>query len=392
MTRAALRGEFERHFGGSPPIVVRAPGRVNLIGEHTDYNDGWVFPAAIDRYVAIAARPSNGPSRMISLQKGRGEEFWAGESVPGTVDDWTRYPQGVAWAIKELGHHVSNIDAVVDSDLPMATGVSSSAAIEMACVRVWEALVGLHLTPTDRARIGRRCENEFIGLQSGIMDQLASAAGRVGHALLLDTVTLVYEYAPIPPEWQIAVLDTGFSRELAGSAYNQRKAICDAAKSALGLHSWRAIDQAGLERRNGQLTELEFRRARHVITENVRAREFAGALANADAARVGQLMRESHESLRVDYEVTVPALDEMAWAAWHTPGCVGARMTGAGFGGACVALVEREKASAFVEQANDMYRRAMEKNRIALGESNELLPASVIELVEPAAGADSWPA
>lgn len=358
MSRERVVAEFRRRFGGEPEVVAVAPGRVNLIGEHTDYNGGFVFPAAIDQELWLAASISD-LTRLHSLELGDAPEFDCGSVEPGIDLGWATYPAGTAWAFREAGHNVPNLIGVVGSSVPIGAGVSSSAAIEMAFAVAWDHLLGLGLSAPDRAKLGQRCENGFLGVQSGLMDQMASASGLAGHALLFDTLTLAIEPVPLPSQLQVLLCDTGVSRKLAAdpnvagdSWYNERRGQCELVAEMLAVPNLRMLDRARLEQRKGELPEVAYRRARHVLTENERCVEFADALRRGQMDRLGPLMRASHESLRDDYEVTGEALDRMAEACWAAPGCVGARMTGAGFGGACVALVERDRVAEFIESAS----------------------------------------
>jgi len=358
MSAEVVRRLFAERFGGPAEVVVRAPGRVNLIGEHTDYNGGFVFPAAIDRTISVAARRTGGRSCLVSDALGESDAFDAATVAPGTVAGWTRYAAGMAWALRGDGT-LPDIEAVVASDLPMGSGLSSSAAIEMAFGVVWNVLGGLDLDNKTLAQRAHRCETQFVGLNCGIMDMMASALGREGCALFLDTRSLEVSYAPLPKGTAIVLCDTKTPRELAGSAYNDRRATCESAAAKLGVPSLRELPLERLLAARETLTDQEFRRAFHVVTEDLRSLQFAEALRRGQTWRIGTLMRGSHDSLRLDYEVTSPALDAMAEAAWNAPGCIGARMTGAGFGGACVALVEQSRVAEFAEVARTAYELAM---------------------------------
>jgi galactokinase len=351
-----LRTEFEKMFGQPPEVVAVAPGRVNLIGEHTDYNEGFVFPAAIDRQLYVAAAVTEGPTTLHSCELGEGHEFDANAVRPGDTKGWAAYAAGIAWVLRqEHGARPPEIMALVSSDVPIGSGVSSSAAIELAFGVAWNELAGLGLSNIELAKAGQRCENGFIGLQSGIMDQMASAMGRGGHALFLDTRSLEIEYAPIPHGLTIVICDTGKPRALTDSAYNERRAQCEAASVAMGVATLRDATLADLEAQRPVMDPVIYRRAKHVITENARCQDFKKVLDAGDIEAIGVLMRASHESLRDDYEVSSPELDAMAEAAWVAPGCVGARMTGAGFGGACVALVREDLLAQFVQSASVAY-------------------------------------
>lgn len=348
---------FTQRFGHVPTHVASAPGRVNLIGEHTDYNGGFVFPAAIDLRLTVLARVTDGPSQIASLDYDGVTEFTTDLLLPGSVTGWARYAAGVAWAIGRLDFpRLPNVQALVMSDIPIGSGVSSSAALEMAFATLWNELGGLGLTHPEMAAISREAENHYAGVTCGIMDQMASAMGRADHAFFLDTHTLELQYAPVPHDLRIVLCDTTASRALAASAYNERVQECAAACQATGVDSLRNATLADLDRAGAQLSPTVYQRARHVLTENDRCRAFASALQAGRLDEVGDLMRASHASLRVDYEVTSDALDAMADAANAAPGVIGARMTGAGFGGACVALVQADRIEEFIAATQPRYQ------------------------------------
>lgn len=351
------KGAFIERFGIEPKVVAVAPGRINLIGEHTDYNDGFVFPVAIDRGIAVAASPTDGRSEMISLEAGEGAPYDTADLSPGTPTGWTVYPAGMSWALgRSLEKRMPNLRAVVHGDLPFASGVSSSAAIEVAFGTCLLALTGADMPAQRLAKIAQECEVEFVGVNCGIMDMTASACGREGHAMLLDTRSLAIRYVPVPDDLSIVLCDTATPRALSASAYNERRSQCETAASALGVPSLRDADGAMLEGARARLDPTVFRRAKHVIGENARCLAYVDALTSGDRTSLGRLMTESHDSLRVDYEVSSFELDRMVEAALASPGCIGARMTGAGFGGACVALVETGSLGAFVSSVEDGYR------------------------------------
>jgi galactokinase len=350
MTPNEIRELFRSHFGAEPEVVSVGPGRINLIGEHTDYNDGFVFPAAIDRVTYVAAALTEGRSNLFSERAKEGEPFNTESVQPGELTGWARYPAGMAWALRESGYHVRDLRAVVWSNIPFGSGVSSSAALEMAFGVIWRKLDGLDVSLPQLALIAKLCENRFVGVNSGIMDQMASAMGRQGQAMFLDTRSLEIEYAPVPGDLAIVLCDTKKERAHTTSAYNERRAQCEQAAKLLGVPALRDAGIEDLEAARDRIEDVIYRRAKHVITENDRARRFKQALDAGDRKAVGELMRASHESLRDDYEVSCAELDWMAEAAWNAPGCVGARMTGGGFGGACVALVEAGLVERFVQQ------------------------------------------
>jgi len=350
MSEQAIRSAFLSRFGHEPTVVGLAPGRINLIGEHTDYNDGFVFPAAIDRGLWIAASEVDDLSNVSSGQMNDGEPFDVEKVVPGFTSSWSKYPAGMGWAMQgKVGHSLSNLQACIDSTIPIGSGVSSSAALEMAFGVVWNHINHLNLDLQTLAKLGQVCENQFVGVNSGIMDQMASALGKAGHAIFLDTRSLEIEYAPVPLNLSVVLCDTKKERALTTSAYNERRSQCEEASAIMGVSKLRDATMASLEAHKHQMSDVVYRRAKHVISENQRCLDFKAALASNEYDAIGALMKGSHESLQYDYEVSCPELDAMAAAAWDSPGCVGARMTGAGFGGACVALVQTDLIERFTE-------------------------------------------
>lgn len=339
----------KKYFGTSPKVVSFAPGRINLIGEHTDYNGGFVMPAAIDKGIWVTGRVIDGETRMISSVAGTGKTFCANSTEPGDVSGWAKYPAGMAWVLREKYGAMPNVECAVYSTLPTGSGVSSSAAIEMAYGMLWKALVGFEVTPTELALLGQKCENQYVGVNCGIMDQMASACGKANHAVFIDTRSLDIEYASVSDQYAVMLLDTKKPRALTSSAYNERRSQCEAAARVMGVELLRDANLSMLEASKSKLDDVTYRRAKHVITENNRCEEFRNVLREDDRNGIFALMKASHDSLRDDYEVSCPELDAMAESAWVSPGVVGARMTGAGFGGACVALVEKGSVSEFTE-------------------------------------------
>ena len=351
---------FSRIFGQAPETVVRAPGRVNLIGEHTDYNGGFVLPMAIDRAVWIALRPRrDGVVKVHSLDY-REEASFALANVHKGEHGWIEYLKGVAWVLQEdgLGEKLAGWEGVLAGDVPLGAGLSSSAALEMATICAFAATSDFRLEPSRMAQLGQRAENKWVGVNCGIMDQLISAAGREGHALLIDCRSLQTELVPLPESTRVVLLDTATRRGLEGSAYNERRAQCEAACRFFGVHLLRDLTVECFEQEANQLDTLTRRRARHVISENARTLEAAEALKQGDAQRLGQLMNESHASLRDDFEVSCRELNIMAEMAQHQPSCHGARMTGGGFGGCAVALVEAKGAMDFAATVAGQYEKA----------------------------------
>jgi len=351
-----LAAVFRRRFGAPPEVVVQAPGRVTLVGAHIDYSEGWVLPVAIERAVYVAGGRRDDrrldlvaadldDSRRIDLDR-------LPPPVPLRTEpesDWPDYPAGVAWALAEIGKEPVGMNAVISGDLPMASGLSSSAALESALLLAWEQLSGFHLAPIDRARAGHRAEIGYLGLQSGIMDQFVVLHARRGSAVFLDCRSLDHESIPLPRQARLVVADSGLSRRLVGSQFNTRRSQCRRAVELLrpalpAIATLRDVTPEELAAHSGLLPPPLDLRARHVVGECYRARRAATALRNGDLAEVGRLMRLSHESSRDQYEVSVPELDTLAAAAWEVPGCFGARFSGAGFGGCVAALVEQDAA------------------------------------------------
>ncbi len=348
---------FATFYEGEPDFVVRAPGRVNLIGEHTDYNDGFVLPMAIERAVWIALRPR--PDKRVRVYALDLAE-WAEFSLNALQPDkgWAEYLKGVAWAWQEAGYSLCGWEGVLTGDVPRGAGLSSSAAVEMATARAFQAVSGFAWEPATMARLGQRAENAWVGVRCGIMDQMIAAAGRRGHALLIDCRTLETQSVPLPEGVVVVILDTATRRGLVDSAYNERRRQCEAAARHFGVPALRDVSAAELSARDRELDEVIRRRARHVISENDRTLAAAAAMRRGDAATLGRLMDASHVSLRDDFEVSSPALDTMVTLARRHPGCLGARMTGAGFGGCAVALVVAAQAEAFAAEVATAYRAA----------------------------------
>jgi galactokinase len=352
---------FRERTGRDPGGVWAAPGRVNLIGEHTDYNDGFVLPAAIDRLVLVAAgRRDGGRLRLWSLQTGPPADLDPAEVGPGRVEGWAAYPAGVAWALGQAGFGVGGADLVVDGHVPAGSGLSSSAALECATAT---ALADLHGAGLDRpalAAVARRAENEVVGVPSGAMDQMVSMLGRAGHALFLDTRSLATEQVPLPLEaagLSLLVIDTRAGHRLVDGAYADRRAACQAAAAVLGVPALRDATPEQVEGGGAAPGEPGLRRARHVVSENARVLEAVELLRAGRLDRLGPLLAASHASLRDDYEVSSPELDTAVEAA-VAAGAVGARMTGAGFGGSAIALVPRDLAGPVEDRVGDAFAAA----------------------------------
>jgi len=379
-----LTEKFTQSFHAEPSFITRAPGRVNLLGEHVDYNDGWVLPAAIDRaaYVAVGECPSPLVS-LTAADLDDGTTFRVTDLdskidvIGKPLKSWARYPAGVAWALKERGLAVNGMDAVLTSDVPRGAGLSSSAAVEVAFAVAWQRLGGWSLPPMDVARTCQRAENQYVGVNSGLMDQFASACGRAGHALLLDCRTLAWEPVSLPDGIAIVVADTLVRRELGKSAYNVRRAQCEEAVRILapvlpGVTALRDVSVDDFNRHAHLLPEVVAKRARHVVEECARTRAAVEILRAGDAEEFGALMNDCHASLRDLYEVSCPELDAMVEAAQKIEGCYGARLTGAGFGGCTVNLVAASAAADFKHALAAAYEKATgEKAEIYVCQSTD---------------------
>lgn len=361
-TRRLLE-EYRRRFSGDP-LVVRAPGRVNLIGEHTDYNDGFVLPIAIDLDVRFAVGQRNDHTvHLYSLDFERETVFSLDDVRKDDSDPWGNYVRGMAVELTREGRRLHGMHGVVQGNVPIASGLSSSAATEVAAGLAFLAISKEVVEPPLLAQIAQRAENQFMGVRVGIMDQFISRLGHTGCALFLDCRSLQYDLVPVPgDEYLFVVADSRQSRELAGSAYNERRSQCEAAVVAIRqelphVKALRDVTPEDLQRFEGGLDPVVFRRARHVVTENARVLQAVEALKGNDLPRFGQLMNASHDSLRDDYQVSSDALDVLVNAARQSEGCLGSRLTGAGFGGCTVSLVRQDRVESFCRQVRETYAR-----------------------------------
>ena len=358
-----IRREFEGLWGPAGVLTcAQAPGRVNLIGEHTDYNDGFVLPMAIDRDIVIAGRP-NGRNfaRLYSAEFGCELEFHTKRLEPQGLPAWARYVIGAARRITEREHVIPGFDAVIHSSLPIGASLSSSAALSIAALLFMEELADARIPRKDIALDCQRVEHEDVGVKCGIMDQMVILFARQGHALLIDCRTLMYEWIRCPSDrYNVCICDTGVKHELATTAYNRRRRECDEAARILakrlpGVRSLRDVSIDELREHSSALGPTVFRRARHVVSENQRVLDVVRALKKGDIESVGRLMNESHESLKNDYEVSSPELDALVEAQRAIPGVVGARLTGAGFGGCTVSIVRVDAITEFCESVSQSY-------------------------------------
>jgi galactokinase len=357
----ALAREFEREFGRTPR-VYRAPGRVNLIGEHTDYNDGFVMPMALDRSTWVAAA-SRDDRTIVVRSREYGETITIDRRKPGAVHahHWTDYVRGVTAVLDAPG-----AEMLIASDVPIGAGLSSSAALEVACGYAVLDLAGREIDCTALARACQRAEHEYAGMRCGVMDQMIACYGREGHALMLDTRSLEPRWLPLPRNVRVLVCNTMVKHQLAGSEYNARRADCEAgvrtlAKRFPAIRALRDATLAQLDEVSGELSDRISRRCRHVITENARVEMAAHALGDANFVTVGRLMDESHRSLRDDYEVSCVELDAMVSMARESYGVYGARMTGGGFGGCAIALVDVAAVDDASREVARRYEMAMKR-------------------------------
>jgi len=353
--------EFIKRWGDRPEVVAFAPGRVNLIGEHTDYNGGFVLPVAVNRYVWVAASRNSVPEATFYAVNFQDEASFPLDGITfNPVKPWSNYVQGVAWVLLQEGFKIPGIKAVIGGDVPIGAGMSSSAAVEVATALAFLALAGVEPEREKLALLCQRAENEFVGMRCGIMDQWTSLLAREGHAIFLDCLTLEYHYVPIPAGISIVVADTRVRRELASSEYNIRRKQCEEAVAILQarwpqvrfLRDVKPEDMPGWEE---LLPEPIRSRAKHVVEENARVLKAKEALERGDLGSFGRLMALSHWSLRELYEVSSPELDLLVETAMACEGVYGSRLTGAGFGGCTVNLAEERAVPALREKLTEAY-------------------------------------
>lgn len=349
-------------------ITVLSPGRVNLLGEHVDYNDGWVLPIAIDKAITITARRSkDGVTRLTASDLGKQAEF-SNESLQQKKDingidlpAWARYPAGVAWVLLKHGLAVNAVEAEFHSNLPIGAGLSSSAAVEVGFAVLWETFSDWTLDRMTLARYAQEAEVNYVGVNCGLMDQFASANGVAGHALLLDTRTFEWRPVSLPAGVDIVIADSRVKHNLVESAYNVRHDECIAAVKVLqtkypNVIALRDVNLEQLASMQAQMPDNVYRRARHIVSECLRVPKAAALLDAGDSRGFGELMFETHASLRDDYEVSCSELDILVELASQIPGCLGARLTGAGFGGSTVNLVNEKDSEAFMQSLREGYK------------------------------------
>jgi galactokinase len=360
---------FRKRFSEPPRYLARAPGRVNLLGEHVDYNDGFVLPVAIDRATYIAFSPASTEQTTLVAADFSEEASFIPGMLPAKVQaddsplpEWALYPAGVAWALGDAGLSTPGMQAAFSSDVPRGSGLSSSASIELAFGVAWSTLGGWNLPPMQLALLGQKAENRYVGVNCGIMDQFSSACGETGRLLLLDCRSLQYRSLPLAENMAIVVADTTVRRKLTSGGYNDRRAACEEAVRLLsrdlpGIKALRDVSVESFNRLSDQLPVTVEKRARHIVEEIERTRQAIPNLEQGKLGAFGQLMNACHVSLRDLYEVSTPELDTMVQIAQSLPGCLGARLTGAGFGGCTVNLVTQDQAEGFARSLGPEYER-----------------------------------
>lgn len=364
--REKLQKKFAEIYGaGGEAKVYFAPGRVNLIGEHIDYNGGRVLPCALTLGTyGVARKRGDDKLRLYSLNdpEGRIRESTIRDLTPGEEKDWTNYPRGVMWAFREKGMEMSSgLDLLIYGDLPGGAGLSSSASLEVLTGFILRDVFGFEVTNQELALLGQRAENEFCGVNCGIMDQFASAMGKKGYGIYLDTSDLSYEYIPVVCSGAVIVIaNSNKKHSLNESKYNERRRECEEAlqelQTVVGINHLCDLDEAAFDTYQVAIKEdTRRKRARHAVYENGRTRAAAEALKQNDLERFGELMKESHRSLSEDYEVTGEEMDALAEAAWKQQGVLGSRMTGGGFGGSTVSIVKEECVESFIENTGREY-------------------------------------
>lgn len=355
MTASAERSDFVRAFGREPEAYARAPGRVNLIGEHTDYNGGFVLPVAIPQATEVELARNDGPRvRVRSTAFPDVAEFTIGQER--RAGSWADYVEGVTWVLQREGFALSGFDAYVASDVPLGSGLSSSASFEVAMLRALRLAFDLPIDDVTLAKLAQKAENDLVGAPVGIMDPMAVTLADPRTALFLDARSAVYEEVALPNELAIIVIDSGVKHANVGGGYGERRAECERAAALLGVKSLRELDLTNLSHIARLPPPLD-RRARHVVTENARVLRAVAALQKNDLLEFGRLLDESHVSMRDDFEVSTPEIDRLVAIARHDPTVIGARLTGGGFGGSIIAAAERATAREAGLRITEAYRR-----------------------------------
>lgn len=355
-----LRNQFAEFFQVPPTTIVRAPGRVNLIGEHTDYNDGFVLPVAINYHTYIALSPRSDRLIKVVAENFDGEFVTIDLDQPmqkDTVIEWSNYVRGVVQEMMKNGFTLAGGNLLISGNVPAGAGLSSSASLEMALIRALTELSKESIDPTQAALIGQAAENNFVGCNCGIMDQLISACGQASSALLIDCENLATRPVSIPSDWELLIVHSGVKRGLVDSEYNQRRQQCEAAAAYFGKKTLREVDLTALVEAEPHLDSLSFRRARHVLTENARTLLAVDALAAGDLVSLVKLMAESHASMRDDFNITTDSIDTLVEILTEAGGGqAGVRMTGGGFGGCVVAIAPATLIPTLVAAVEENYQ------------------------------------
>jgi len=364
--KQALIQKFKKIFKSSPQIISSAPGRINIIGEHTDYNQGYVLPAAVNFRSYFLASKTSTDKVVIYSENFNQQKFFSLKKIsPSSSKSWIDYVKAVFWVLQEQGIMVVGIKGLVAGDIPLEAGLSSSAAFEVSLLLGLNSLFGLKLSKEKIAHLAQKAENEFVGVKCGLMDQYVSVFGQKEKALFLDCLSLQFRLVPIRLKRQnlsLIVYDSGLHRELVFSAYNKRRQEAEQALEELkkvGLASYQKASLKILEKNKNHMDEILYKRARHVISENERVKRAVEALEKDDFYLLGELLFQSHQSLRDDYQVSCPELDLLYERGRNFPGCLGARLTGAGFGGSGIALVKYRQFEAF---RSDILQEAKKRN------------------------------
>ena len=362
-----LEAEFKNRFGVLPQVSVRAPGRVDLMGSHTDYNDGFVLTLPIDRDTCIVAAPTKDMAvHLVSLNLNSSCQFMIGRPLENSsadkpLDGWGRYVEGVAVELQNAGHELSGLCGIVHSTVPIGSGLSSSASLEAAVATLFEQLCGFRLGGLQKARLCQRAENEWVGVNCGILDQYSSIFGQQGSALLLDCRSLTHDYISIPDDLAVVICNTCVPRQLTDSEYDQRREECETgalifAQYQSDVSSLRDVSKTLFEEHQTALPDQVRARSRFIVEENDRVGDVAGAIQNSNRPSIERFMRESYEGARDKFQICVPAMEQMFDAMYGAPGRIGCRQAGAGFGGCMIAIVERQHVREFFKQVFENYR------------------------------------
>ncbi|UCE40036.1 MAG: galactokinase [Candidatus Aminicenantes bacterium] len=355
---------FREKFGTPPEVYSSAPGRINLIGEHTDYNLGYVLPSAIHLHVAfLASGRTDGIVRIWADNFKQEKSFSLQQDVEARRGGWIDYVKGIFWVLSKQGASLRGIDAYVWGNIPLESGLSSSAALEVSIISALDVLFKLGLSPLEIAKLAQAAENDYVGVKCGLMDQFVSVFGKKDKAVFLDCDTLAYEYIPLRltrEDLGILVYDTRVPRDLASSAYNKRRSEAMGALERLreyGIQTYKDVTLSLLDEKKNELGETYYKRARHVVAENERVKKAVSALRDDNFHELGRLLFQSHKSLRDDYQVSCPELDLLFECGKKSQSCLGARLTGAGFGGSGIALIRKKDIPSFKMQVSDEAQR-----------------------------------